>query len=64
MTKKLDSLLKKRERLDAEIENFQRLENRKAEIFSLPEFQKIVVLPDEILKLAFSKIVAENLPAG
>lgn len=64
MTKKLDSLLKKRAQIEAEIENFQRLENRKAEIFLWPEFQKIAVLSDEILKSAFSKIAQENSPAG
>lgn len=64
MTKKLDALLKKRAQIEAEIENFQRLENRKSEIFSWPEFQNIAALPDEILKSAFSKIAQENPPAG
>ncbi len=64
MTKKLDSLLKKRAQIEAEIENFQRLENRKSEIFSWPEFQKVVALPDEILKSALVKIAQENPPVG
>lgn len=64
MTKKLDALLKKRAQIEAEIKNFQQLENRKSEIFLWPEFQKIAMIPDEILKSALSKIVAENLPAG
>lgn len=61
MTKKLDALLKKRERVEAEIQKIQALENRKAEIFSWPQFQKVAGLPDEILKTALSKIAAENL---
>lgn len=64
MTKKLDALLKKRERVEAEIQKIQALENRKAEIFAWQEFQKIAELPDEILKSALVKIVQENLSAG
>lgn len=64
MTKKLDALLKKRERVEAEIQKIQALENRKAEIFLWPEFQKIAGMPDEILKSALSKIAQENPPAG
>ncbi len=64
MTKKLDELLKKRAQIEAEIENFQRIENRKSEILLWPEFQKIAELPDEILKSALSKIAQENLSTG
>lgn len=57
---KLEKLLKKRERLEAEILAVQALEKRKEEILAMPEFEKISSLPDDILRAEFIKISERN----
>lgn len=59
MSKKLDTLLKKRERLEVEIATAQAIEKRKIEVFSLPEFSQILSLPDEILRKEFARIAGQ-----
>lgn len=60
MSKKIESLLKKRARLEAEIEAEQQLQKRQTEVMSWSEFAKIATLPDPVLKAAFIKIHTEN----
>ncbi len=63
MTKKsLTSLLRKREALEAEIASAQVIEKRKSEVINMQELINILPLPDHILRLAFSRIAAENKP--
>jgi hypothetical protein len=57
---KLETLLKKREKLDAEILAAQALEDRKKEILEMPEFVKISSLSDDVLRAEFTKIAERN----
>jgi hypothetical protein len=59
MSKKLDTLLKKRERLEAEIVAAQAAEKRKSEILAMPEFSQILPLSDEVLRKEFAQIAAK-----
>lgn len=59
MSKKLDTLLKKRERLEAEIVAAQAAEKRKSEILAMPEFSQILPLSDEVLRKEFARIAAK-----
>lgn len=59
MSKKLDTLLKKRERLEAEIVAAQATEKRKNEIMAMPEFAKISSLPDSALREEFARLAAK-----
>ncbi len=61
MSKNLDTLLKKRERLEAEIVAAQAAEKRKNEVVAMPEFAEILSLPDEILRKAFARIAKEKV---
>jgi hypothetical protein len=56
MNKNLSSLLKKRATLEAKIAAAEASEKRKIEICLLPEFQKILAVPDEILRSEFLQI--------
>ena len=60
MSKKLDTLLKKRERIEAEIVAAQAVEKRKNEILALPEFAQILSLPDEVLRKEFTRLSTKN----
>lgn len=62
MSKKLDTLLKKRERLEAEIVAAQAVEQRKSEVIALPEFSQILSLPDELLRKEFARLASKNQP--
>lgn len=62
MSKKLEALLKKRERLEAEIVTAQAAEQRKNEVIALPEFTQILSLPDEVLKKEFSRLASKVQP--
>lgn len=62
-TKNLDILLRKREQLEREIAEAQRLEKRKNEVMDWPEFDKILFLPDEILRASLARIADESAPA-
>lgn len=62
MSKKLDTLLKKRERLEAEIVAAQALEQRKNEVIALPEFSQILSLSDEVLRKEFARLASKNQP--
>ena len=57
---RLEKLLKKRERLEAEILAAQAFQKRKEEICAMPEFEKISSLPDDILRAEFIKISERN----
>jgi hypothetical protein len=59
MSKKLDTLLKKRERLEAEIVAAQATEKRKNEIMAMPEFAKISSLSDSVLREEFARLAAK-----
>lgn len=58
--KTLPTLLKKREQLELEIAAFQVEEKRRNELLSMPEFVKILTLPNEILRQEFVRITTEN----
>jgi hypothetical protein len=62
MSKRLETLLKKRERLEAEIVAAQSVEKRKNEILALPEFAQILPLPDEVLRREFVRLASKNQP--
>lgn len=62
MSKKLGTLLKKRERLEAEIVAAQAAEKRKTEILAMPEFSEILHLPDELLRKEFTRLASKNQP--
>lgn len=61
MAKNLDALLKKREKLEAEIAAAQVAEKRKIAVMAMPEFVNILAVPDSILRTAFIKIATENI---
>ncbi len=55
---KLDALLKKRQRLEAEITKARDAERRKAAVADLAERAGLLALPDEILLAEFHKIAS------
>lgn len=59
-TNNLTLLLKKREQLEQQILEAERAEKRKNQIVALPEFAKILHLPDEVLREAFNQIAAQQ----
>lgn len=59
----IQKLIKKRARLDAEIEKAKKAEARKIEILKLLEDAKILHLPDDILKGEFERIALDSQPA-
>ena len=61
MSKNLNTLLKKRDRLEVEIVAAQAAEKRKNEVVAMPEFAEILPLPDEVLRKAFVRIAKEKV---
>lgn len=61
MNKNLTALLKKRERLEAEILAAEAAAKRKVEVADWAEFAGILLLPESVLRAGFAKIATENL---
>jgi hypothetical protein len=61
---KIDKLIQKRARLDAEIEAAKALEQRKSEVLRLLENSKILSLSDAILRTEFEDIAIKHRAAG
>lgn len=59
--KSLTALIKKRERLEAEILAAEAAEKRKMEVADMAEFAGILHLPEVVLHTEFARIARENL---
>ena len=61
---KIDKLIQKRARLDAEIEAAKAIEQRKSEVLRLLENSKILNLSDAILRTEFQEIAMKHRTAA
>lgn len=61
MSKNLSALLKKREKLEAEILAAEAAAKRKTEVADWAEFAGILSLPESVLRAGFARIATENI---